>query len=307
MKLIIPGAFGFVGRNLLKSIAADTHFAAQFDKIILVDILQYNQPTSILPKHAEFIKGSIYEKNIIDTVVLEGDVVLHLAVEANTFDNPQQKSNTSIEDYLHMLAAKKIKKFIFLSTADIYGINNADNITEEAILKPTTIYSANKMAFEAYLQAFYSLYGLNSTIFRPVTIYGPHQYPGWLVPRLITRALKNENIQITGDGSIRRDWIYISDIVALLKKAVLYPNDDISAQVFNIGTGHEETVLNTTKYILDKLGKSHDLITFIPDRPGDITRQITKAEKARKTFDWKPEIDFYTGLDATIAFYKTQK
>jgi dTDP-glucose 4,6-dehydratase len=214
---------------------------------------------------------------------------------------------TSADDppgYLNRLADRGIGRLLFLSTADVYGINDSPDLQESDPIRPTTVYGAAKAAFEAYLSAFHALAGLPFVAFRPVTIYGPNQYPGWLIPRVITQAITGEQISLTGDGSARRDWIYISDVCDLLVKAALYEGDDIHGQVFNVGTGHELDVLSLTRHVLDAVGRDESLITFVPQRRGDIPRQVTWGTRARQVFGWEPVTPLRDGLAHTVTWYR---
>lgn len=310
MKLIIPGASGFLGVNLLERIVAHEEIMDTFESIQLVDILQYgyqNIPTAILdhPK-VSFTQDSIYKPDVISKLVDAGDSIIHLAVEENTFDNPQDRSSIDLESYIRTIADKGVGKFIFISSADIYGINNSDDILETDEVKPTIVYAANKVAFEAYVNVYHSLKNLPSIIFRPVTIYGPNQFPGWLIPRVITRAIKGEKIQITGDGGVKRDWIYVDDVCSAIERALLSDNQNIIGQAFNLGTGREESVIEVVRYILKKVGRGDELIEFIAPRVGDIPRQITHAHKAQELLNWKNETKFAEGLDATITWYQNR-
>jgi len=309
MRIVIPGSSGFIGSNLLNYISKNKKLFNKIDEIVLIDVLQYNQlpatKTVLSEKKIRFIKGSIYNPKLIRKVIRKGDVIIHLAVEENTFDKPQSSTTEGTLEYLKLLSEIQIDKFIFLSTADVYGLNNSNNLLENSQLKPSTIYAANKVGFEAYLQAFHALMNLPIIILRPVTIYGPNQYPGWLIPRIISRLLKNKKIQITGNGSIKRDWIYIDDICSLITKIIVSNDKKIFNEIFNVGTGKEKTVLQIVEYLLVKLNKPVSLIEFIPQRPGDILRQITHAEKVKKFFNWESKINFDKGIIKTINFYKT--
>lgn len=310
MRLVIPGGAGFIGANLLDYIFNDQKLSQLFKEIVVVDPLQYVDQkieSQILGhKKVSFLKASIYDDNTADEVIKKNDVIVHLATEENTFENPQGDLSFDFGTYLRDTSKKQIRKFIFLSTADIYGINNSDNLLESEIIRPTTIYSANKVAFEAFIQAYFYLYNFPAVIFRPVTIYGPKQHPGWLVPRVINRVLQDKTIQITGDGLVKRDWIFVDDVCNVVIKALLSEKKEIFGEVFNLGTGKESSVMEVTKYILEKLDKPTSLIEFVESRSGEIPRQVTFAKKARGTFKWKPEIDFFDGLDKTIEWYENK-
>jgi len=310
MRLIVPGGGGFVGTNFLSYIFKDQKLLSNFNEIVVLDILHYGEQTiepEIL-KHEKisFLKESIYDNKIVGDLIRKNDVVIHLATEENTFENPQADISFNFGTYLRDLSRKRISKFIFISTADVYGVNDSSDLLESDMIKPTTLYSANKVAFEAFIQVFFNLYNFPAIIFRPVTIYGPRQHPGWLVPRVITKALKSRPIQITGDGSVLRDWIFVEDICSVITKALFADKKKIFGEIFNLGTGKERSVLKVTKHILKNLGKTTNLIEFIKSRPGEIPRQVTLARKARKTFNWKPQVNFFEGLDKTIEWYKNK-
>jgi len=126
------------------------------------------------------------------------------------------------------------------------------------------------------------------------------------VPRVITKAITDEQISITGDGSVRRDWIYVSDVCDLLVKAALYDSHDVHGEVFNVGTGHELDVLSLVRRVLRAVGRDESLITFVPERAGDIPRQVTRGAQARAVFGWEPITPLWDGLPHTVAWYQHQ-
>lgn len=296
--------------NLLHRLDTHPDVTARFGRVLLVDPLQYGVqkiPPAILtnPRYC-FVQGSIYDPAVAEEVIGEGDLVVHLAAEMNSFTAPQAGSSDDPPGYLQRLADKAIGRLLFLSSADVYGVNDSPDLQESDPIRPTTVYAAAKAAFEAYLSAFHALRGLPFVAFRPVTIFGPNQYPGWLVPRVITQAINGEQISITGDGSVRRDWIFISDVCDLLVEAALYAGDDIHGEVFNVGTGQELDVLSLTRHVLGAVGRDESLISFVPDRSGDIARQVTSGARARAAFGWEPVTPLRDGLAHTVAWYQQQ-
>lgn len=307
MNLIISGASGFIGTNFVSFIFKDKKFLSGFKKIFLVDTLQYDiqkiKPTILKNKKFQFLKASIYNRRVVNKIAKKGDVIVHMATDMNTFDNPQQGTENNIDSYLKILNEKKISKFIFFSTANVYGINYSDDLLETDLPKPTTFYSAKKIAFEALLQTYFALYRFPVIIFRPVSIFGPYQYPGWLVPLSIKRLLKNEELQVTSDGSATRDWIFVDDICDLTLRCIKSKKKNIFGEIYNVGTGTEESVLEIVQYLLRKFNKPKSFIKHLPPRPGDLPREITSASKAKRVFNWKPRVDFYKGLDITIDWF----
>ncbi|WP_067837338.1 NAD-dependent epimerase/dehydratase family protein [Nocardia lijiangensis] len=304
--IVIAGASGFIGVNLLRRIRRDPAFE-QYEKAVLVDPLQYGvqkiPPRILADERVCFEQSSIYAPGVAARIVGAGDLVIHLAAEVNTADRPQDGVGDDPIGYLRALADARIGRLLFMSSSDIYGVNDSDDLVETDPVRPTTIYSAAKAAFEAYLAAFHASEGLPVVVFRPVTIYGPDQQPGWLVPVAITRALAGQRISIVGDGSARRDWIHVDDVCELLVAAAL-TDRDVHGEIFNIGTGQEWTVLSLVSHVLAKVGRPATDIDFVPARRGDPPRQITTAAKARTVFGWSPSIGLAEGLDATITAYQ---
>jgi dTDP-glucose 4,6-dehydratase len=276
--------------------------------VFLVDPLQYGVqkiPGQILTNaRYTFIQDSIYNPVVAKDIFGEGDLVIHLAAEADRFAAPLSTSYDDPFGYLRRVAAASVGRLLFLSSADVYGVNDSSDLKEHDQLRPTTVYAAAKAAFEAYLSAFRALRGLPFVVFRSVRIFGPLQNWGSLIPRAITQALAHEPIAITGDGSVRRDWIFVEDICDLLVKAALHDGKNIHGEVFNVGTGYELDVLSLTRHILDAVGQDESLITFVPGRPGDIHRQVTRATRARDTFEWQPLTRLRDGLTQTVAWYQ---
>ncbi|MBF6300418.1 NAD-dependent epimerase/dehydratase family protein [Nocardia amamiensis] len=305
--IVIAGASGFIGVNLLRRIHHDPAFE-HFEQLVLVDPLQYGVqkiPSRILAdERVRFERISIYAPGVAARLIGAGDLVIHSAAEVNTADSPQDGVGDDPIGYLRALSDAGIGRLLFMSSADVYGINDSDDLRETDPVSPTTIYAAAKAAFEAYLSAFHASEGLPVVVFRPVTIYGPDQYPGWLVPVVITRALAGRRVTLLGDGSARRDWIHVDDVCELLAAASLTDRDNVHGEVFNIGTGTEDTVLGLTRYILDTIDHPDCGLDLAPARPADPRRQVTTAAKARDTFGWAPRIGLREGLDRTIAAYR---
>lgn len=294
--------------NLLPLLDGHPQITARYGRVLLVDPLQYGVqkiPAAILnsPRY-RFVQGSIYDPAVADQVLGAGDLVIHLVAEVNSFTAPQASSSDDPPGYLSRLADRGIGRLLFLSSADVYGVNDSPDLQESDPIRPTTVYAAAKAAYEAYLSAFHALAGLPFVAFRPVTIYGPNQYPGWLIPRVISQAITGEQISLTGDGSVRRDWIYVDDVCDLLVRAALYEDADIHGQVFNVGTGHELDVLSLTRHVLGAVGRDESLITFVPERRGDIARQVTRGTRARAVFGWEPVTPLRDGLAQTVAWYQ---
>jgi dTDP-glucose 4,6-dehydratase len=125
------------------------------------------------------------------------------------------------------------------------------------------------------------------------------------VPLFITNALAQRSLPVYGNGNNTRDWIYVDDHCAALLSLLLAPIDQLTGEVFNIGAGEEHSVLENAQAILDVLHLPHDLITFVPDRPGHVQRHAVNAQKLSTLLAWKPTVSFVEGLARTVDWYRT--
>jgi dTDP-glucose 4,6-dehydratase len=306
MAFVITGGAGFVGSNLVQ------HLHQQYSnpQVLVIDALLYpGAGEALLPLQSsnpnfKLIKGSVSDPDVMLANVHEGDILIHLAVETG---RPAKFIETQVggtKTVLDIALQRKVKRFIYQSTSDIYGINDSDDLTETAPVRATQIYAATKLGAEALVTAYHHTYGLPVTIVRPVSIYGPRQYPAWLISRFITRAQAGLPLPVMGTGHAKRDWIYVEDVCRALVAVAEAPVD---GEVFNIGTGKEYSVLEIAKEILRLTGRPESLLTFLPERPGDFQRQVTSAAKARQVLGWKAEVDFLDGLSRTVDWYRANQ
>ena len=148
-----------------------------------------------------------------------------------------------------------------------------------------------------------STFGLPCVILRPFNTYGPHQHLEKVIPRFITSALLDEPLNIHGDGRNSRDWVYVEDLCQALDRALHANLDQVKGETINLGTGVDTSITCVAEQIVDKLGKSHSLIAFMEDRPGQVERHVASTAKALSLLNWKAENNFDTGIEKTIRWY----
>ena len=195
----------------------------------------------------------------------------------------------------------KIQKFIQISTDEVYGSLGAEGFfTEQTPLNPNSPYSASKTSADMFALAYHHTYGTPVLITRCSNNYGPKQFPEKLIPLIISNCLENKQIPVYGDGLNVRDWIYVNDhnlaILDVLEKGK-------TGQVYNIGSSNEKTNIEIVKTILNILGKSEELITYVKDRPGHDKRYAIDSSKIQNELDWSPKINFENGIKQTIEWY----
>ena len=194
-----------------------------------------------------------------------------------------------------------IEKYLQVSTDEVYGSLGAEGyFTEETPLAPNSPYSASKTGADLLVRSYYETYGINVNITRCSNNYGPYHFPEKLIPLMITNAMDEKQLPIYGDGENIRDWLHVKDhcqaIDLVLRKGR-------KGEVYNIGGHNERTNNQIVDIIIEQLGVSRDLITYVDDRLGHDKRYAIDPTKLETELGWKPEYTFDTGILETIEWY----
>jgi dTDP-glucose 4,6-dehydratase len=305
MAVVVTGGAGFVGSHLVGVLAR----RRPEQLVVVLDALLYPASRGTADELAaahpnvRVVEGAVGDGGVLEALLWPGDELVHLAVEMG---RPERFVETQIGGTKAALDAarrREARRFVYISTSDIYGNNDSDDLTESHPVRPTHLYSATKLGAEALVTAYHHTYGLPVTVLRPVSIYGPRQYPAWLVSRFVTAALAGEPLPVQGTGEARRDWIYVEDVCAAVA-AALDADGRADGEVFNLGTGCEWSVLQIARMVLELAGREPDALAFQPPRPGDFGRQVTRAAKARERLGWAARVPFAEGLRRTVEWYR---
>ena len=218
--------------------------------------------------------------------------------------NPEIFVETNIQGTLALLNVAKemgIEKYLQVSTDEVYGSLGAEGyFTEETPLAPNSPYSASKTGADLLVRSYYETYGINVNITRCSNNYGPYHFPEKLIPLMITNAMDEKQLPIYGDGENIRDWLHVKDhcqaIDLVLRKGR-------KGEVYNIGGHNERTNNQIVDIIIEQLGVSRDLITYVDDRLGHDKRYAIDPTKLETELGWKPEYTFDTGILETIEWY----
>jgi len=168
-------------------------------------------------------------------------------------------------------------------------------------LMPQSPYAASKAGADRLAYSFFVTYGTPVVITRCSNNYGPNQYPEKMIPLFITNAMDDMNLPVYGTGENTRDWIYVTDHVKALD--LVMNAKGLEGNVLNIGSGIELSVLQVADRILKALGKPHDLLKRVTDRPGHVRRHAVNTETINSTLGWEAEVDFEKGLETTLDWY----
>ncbi len=303
MKVLVIGGAGFIGSHLVDELIRKNY------QVLVLDDLSSGRKENINNK-AEFIKLDINSKKLGDAMsVFKPEVVYHLAAQksvAASFKNPKFDAQINIIGSLNLLQEalkQNIKKFIFVSSAAVYGDIKKIPTPETVKTEPLSPYGLSKLALEKYLYILASN-KLEWTVFRPANVYGPRQDPegeAGVVSIFINNIINNLPININGDGQQTRDYVYVADVVQGLVKAL-----NKKGGIFNICTGQETTVNDLVKY-LKEISKKELEVKHRATLKGEIKYSCLKLSKIKKDLNFEPKFNIKKGLKLTYKWFENQK
>ena len=295
MNILVTGGAGFIGSHI-----ADKYIEAGHN-VIIIDNLSNGKKENINPK-AAFHKADITNMEQLQTIFAKEkiDVINHHAAQIDvqkSMEEPQHDANVNIIGTLNLLklAVKhNIKKFIFASSAAVYG-NELPPLHEGITPQPISPYGMSKFAAECYVQLMIP----ESIILRYPNVYGPRQHTqeGGVIARFAEKMIKNEEITIYGDGTQTRDFIFVKDVTDANVKALTARNE---LNIYNIGTEAPHSVNDIVKMLKDLTGYKKEPITA-PERTGDIKHSWFDCTNAQ-SLQWTATTDIKQGLRETLEF-----
>lgn len=308
--LLVTGGCGFIGSNFVRQ-QLETYPDVE---IINVDKLTYAGNLENLadidddPRY-RFERGDICDREFIDRVMASAriDAVVNFAAESHVDRSILDSGpfiQTNIVGTQVLLDASRqaeISRYLQVSTDEVYGTLGEDGyFTEDTPLAPNSPYSASKTAADLLVRAYFHTYGFPAITTRCSNNYGPYQFPEKLIPLFISNALKDKPLPVYGKGNNVRDWIHVLDHCRGVDAAL---RNGEPGEVYNFGGNSELQNLELTLKLLDALGKPRTLIRHVEDRAGHDFRYAIDTTRVEHELGWKPEMDFETGLRATIDWY----
>lgn len=307
-KILVTGGAGFIGSNFIHYVLGQHHDwqVINLDKLTYAGNLDNLKDVENNPRYG-FVKGDITDRELIDNLLQDKvDAIVNFAAESHVDRSILDASpfiETNVKGTQALLeGARKYKvgRFIQVSTDEVYGSIETGKFTEESPLSPNSPYAASKAAADLLCQAYWKTYHLPVIITRCSNNLGPFQFPEKLVPLAITNALENKPIPIYGDGLNIRDWIYVVDHCRALD---LVSQKGQPGEIYNIGANNEKRNVELIHKLLDIMGKSQKLVTFVADRPGHDRRYALDTAKINQELGWEPLHSFEQALAATIDWY----
>ncbi len=310
MKFLVTGGLGFIGSNFI------LHVLEKYPKFKIVNIdaqligsnkqnLNYLENN----KNYKYIKGNITNQKLIGHLVSNADVIINFAAESHvdrSISNPKPFIDSNILGVYTILEAirKYKKKFIQISTDEVFGSLKSESANERYPFDPSSPYAATKASAEVLVQSYITTYGCDAIITRCTNNYGPRQSPEKLIPKTIFLAESNKKIPIYGSGKNIRDWIFVLDHCDAILRIFFKGK---WGESYNISSANEINNFTIVRKILDIMGKPKDLIHFTTDRPGHDFRYSLNSSKISRELHWKPSYNFEKGLEHTINWYLKNK
>jgi UDP-glucose 4-epimerase len=300
---IVLGAGGFRGPYLCRRLIASGARVRAFGR-------QFLFPREL--EGADLFQGDFSDPLALAAAIEGHEIVFHL-VHATT---PQSANRDMIGDVQRSVVSSLalldisrtlgVKRIVFVSSGGvIYGPGTLIPTPEIAPTEPISAYGVSKLAIEKYLALHEHLHGLDYRVLRVANPFGPYQLPRkhqGIIAALISRALNDESIEIWGDGSVVRDYIFVTDVIDALDAAA---SDQSGTRIFNIGTGQGRSLREVIVAIERQLGQTLR-IEWKPARPVDVPTSVIAVERAREVLGWAPKTSFEEGLKETIAWWRSR-
>lgn len=307
MNCVVVGGGGFIGSHLTEALLN------QGDNVTVFDRLGAPYLELLSQKGATIALGNFLEPSDLQKTFAGAEVVFHLVsttVPKSSNDDPIFDIESNLVGTINLFNAARnagVKKIIFSSSGGtVYGIPQEIPISEDHPTDPICSYGIVKLAIEKYLHLFYVLYGLDYCILRISNAYGERQAVNGaqgIIPTLIAKSLLKKEIHVWGDGSVIRDYIHVSDIVAAFLKASKYMGDP---RVFNISSGIGHSVNDIVKTLEKLTGESLELV-YDPGRAYDVPVNILDNSLAKNILKWEPKRTLTNGMRQTLEYMRNSE
>ncbi|MFT3788726.1 MAG: dTDP-glucose 4,6-dehydratase [Tepidisphaeraceae bacterium] len=312
--LLVTGAAGFIGSNFVRLLAKrkEPVRIVAFDKLTYAGNLA--NLTDLLSDSIEFVRGDICNAELVSHVVDEFEVteIVHFAAESHVDrsilgSGPFVQTNVvGTQVLLDILKAKKLEKFLYVSTDEVYGTLPENDpkalFTEETPLQPNSPYSASKAAGDCLVRSYFHTFHLPVLTTRCSNNYGPYHFPEKLIPLFVTNLIEDKQVPLYGDGLNIRDWLYVEDhcdaIWTVLTKGKI-------GEAYNVGGNNEMTNRQITEIVLREMNKPWDkYVKYVKDRPGHDRRYAIDASKIKRELGWEPKFRFESAIKTTIQWFR---
>jgi dTDP-glucose 4,6-dehydratase len=306
VNVLVTGGAGFIGSHLVDLILADRPDW----RVTVLDALTYagdrrNLDDASSHPAFDFVGGDIADPSTAAPLVAGADMVVNVAAESFVDRSIADagvfvRSNVGGTQVLLDAARRDGIRVVQVSTDEVYGSVREGVFTEGSPLRPGNPYAATKAGADLLCRSFHNTYGLDVRIVRGANSFGPRQHPEKAIPTFAVAAIQGKALPVYGDGSNRREWLYVEDFArAILRVA----EQGEAGEIYNAGGGQEVSNLELARAICALAGANPELVTFVDDRPGHDFRYSMAWDRIA-ALGWKPEAMFHQALAATVEWYR---
>ena len=309
MKILVTGGAGFIGSNFVEMFTQDAF--PQISEIVVLDALTYagsleNLDKSMTDSRVSFIEGDICDFEAVQKATKGVDAILNFAAESHvdrSIDSAFEFVRTNILGVQNLLDVAKrngLKRFLQVSTDEVYGSIATGSWSENETLLPNSPYAASKAAADLLVRSYSRTHGMDTIITRCSNNYGPRQYPEKIIPFFVKTLMSGGKVPIYGDGFNIRDWLHVTDhcqgiAIALTKGK--------AGEIYNIGGGTELRNIDLSKKILEILGFDDSRLEYVTDRKGHDQRYSVDWSKIA-AIGYRPQKNWEIGITETVLYYK---
>jgi len=305
--ILVTGGAGFIGSYIVDKLLADGHEVTVMDNISTgrLENVSHHQDNECF----HFIKGDVLDYEIVKESVKDQDVVFHEAALTSvpfSVKHPINTNEINVNGTLNLLKSSldaNIKRFIFASSAAVYGKKNVPPMKEDYHKFPKSPYAVSKIAGEYYVKLFYELYGLETICLRYFNVYGPRARSNQgVISIFINQLIKNNRPIIYGDGEQTRDFISVQDVAEA--NILTLQNQNAVGEVINIGSGKGTSINEVFSIISSTLNKKDIKPIYKKSRIGDVRHGHADIRKARDLLYFNPTISIKDGIKNCIEYFK---
>lgn len=311
--VLVTGGAGFIGSNFVRYL----YKKYPEYRLLVVDALTYAGNAQNFPDGAvgsgryEFWFGDVRNGELMDTLVSQSDIVVHMAAESHVTRSIYDNRLFFETDVLGTQAVanavvkhrNRVERFIHISTSEVYGSALTERMSEDHPLNPMSPYASAKCGADRLVYSYWATYKIPAVVVRPFNNYGPYQHLEKAVPRFITSCIMGEPLTVHGDGAAARDWMFVEDHCEALDQLLHIDMEKVVGQAINLGTGHHRTILEVANAVREAIKPANSPVKLIGDRPGQVFRHTCDASKAKQLLGWEPRTSFEEGLERTIRWY----
>jgi len=315
MKLLVTGGAGFIGSNFVRRTIEDAYPGLEGADVVVLDALTYSGNLTNLVSVADseryrFVHGDIRDAELLDTLMPAVDAVVHFAAESHV-DRSVLDSGVFVET--NVLGTQRLldaalraggKRFVHVSTDEVYGSIAEGSWDETRPLEPNSPYSASKAGSDLLARSYFRTHGLNLSITRCSNNYGPYHFPEKVIPLFVTNLIDDLHVPLYGEGNNIRDWLHVDDHTRGIAMVLVGGR---AGEIYNIGGGTELTNIQLTQLLLDATSNDWSSVDRVADRLGHDLRYSVDISKIRGELGYEPLVPFTRGLAEVVQWYRDNR